>query len=688
MNLFSTILSHLKQGQMKNLNIYFLLFFLSANIGLSQDSKINNLEDLLSKSENEKRVEILHSLVLELWLTSPAKAEEYANNAIELSEQLEDTRLQSISLRLLGGVYIYKGEYDLSLSYTRKALSLGYQINDTILISSSLNNLGFIHYNLGNYSEAFDNCYRALYLKKRIKPDYALSNMLNNVGLIYLELKDYGTAETYFNEAMELSREIMDMNTLAYSLNNIGFTFLAQQNFLKAENYFKQAERIAKKNNYKNWQAMACSGLGQTYYQTDSIKAAKKQFMKALDLRNEIRDLKGISEIYYYLSTMHSLTSELDSAFHYVKISQNIAIQIQAKDRLLKNLNLFKDLYLQKKRYDSAFYSQNLYVDLRESQFEENSLRSIEGIELKIQQEETLKKLALRDLELNQKSQQANFIALTAALALIFALIIFTNYLKQKKLGRDLLIKNQKISHQKNEIVLKNKKLNAMDAEKNNLIGIVAHDLKNPLNNIIALTDIIKLTHEQDRNKTQEYLDMIKESSHRLINLIKKILNTESIEAQETRLNLEKINLSEKVVSIIHRFTLEAEQKKIQLLTSLDEKVTAKVDPNYFEQIIENLLSNAIKFSTFEKSVFINLYTKENKAICEIKDQGQGLDANDKEKLFIKYQKLSATPTNNETSTGLGLSIVKKYVDVMQGEIWCESEKDKGTSFFVSFEIA
>ena len=71
--------------------------------------------------------------------------------------------------------------------------------------------------------------------------------------------------------------------------------------------------------------------------------------------------------------------------------------------------------------------------------------------------------------------------------------------------------------------------------------------------------------------------------------------------------------------------------------------------------------------------------------MCEIKDEGPGLTESDKKMLFGKYQKLSAKPTGNETSTGLGLSIVKKFVEAMQGRIWCESQAGNGASFFVAF---
>ena len=99
------------------------------------------------------------------------------------------------------------------------------------------------------------------------------------------------------------------------------------------------------------------------------------------------------------------------------------------------------------------------------------------------------------------------------------------------------------------------------------------------------------------------------------------------------------------------------------------------------------MISNAIKFSPANKNVFVKLKCESGKGIVEIKDEGPGISAEDKKKLFGKYQKLSARPTGNETSTGLGLAIVKKFVEAMQGEIWCESDEGKGASFFVGFKL-
>lgn len=108
------------------------------------------------------------------------------------------------------------------------------------------------------------------------------------------------------------------------------------------------------------------------------------------------------------------------------------------------------------------------------------------------------------------------------------------------------------------------------------------------------------------------------------------------------------------------------------------------LDNNYFIQILNNLISNAVKFSKQGDEITISI-SKSSSTIIEIKDTGQGISKEDQKKLFSKFQKLTAQPTGGEESTSLGLSIVKKYVDAMNGKIWCESELDKGASFFLEF---
>ena len=101
---------------------------------------------------------------------------------------------------------------------------------------------------------------------------------------------------------------------------------------------------------------------------------------------------------------------------------------------------------------------------------------------------------------------------------------------------------------------------------------------------------------------------------------------------------------------------------------------------------MENLISNALKFSLSHKNIFVNVSGDEHNVRIPVRDEGPGIPENDLSKLFIKYQKLSPQPTGGEQSIGLGLSIVKKYVEVMKGQVSCKSKVGKGTEFIVEFK--
>ena len=278
--------------------------------------------------------------------------------------------------------------------------------------------------------------------------------------------------------------------------------------------------------------------------------------------------------------------------------------------------------------------------------------------------------------------QQTWFILLclvgTAALISITTISV---HAYNKKNNREL---QRLVSERTEALQRSNEELINLNLEKNNLIGIVAHDMKSPLSQIKGLVSIVRLAGNADTESAQ-YLSLINAGVSRLSDMITKILDIDAIESRQLNLKLEKLSLSDICNQVADRYSNEAARKNIAIARHIHSSVFAVVDKSYIEQVLENLLSNAIKFSPFERSVSFILRTQENKVFCEIKDQGPGLTEDDKKKLFGKFQKLSAKPTGNELSTGLGLSIVKKFVNAMNGEIWCDSEYGHGACFCVSF---
>jgi signal transduction histidine kinase len=229
-----------------------------------------------------------------------------------------------------------------------------------------------------------------------------------------------------------------------------------------------------------------------------------------------------------------------------------------------------------------------------------------------------------------------------------------------------------------------NRELLDLNKEKNHLISIVAHDLRNPLTSSLAISENLKSESSGRDKEEQESLGFLVNALKRMNNMVSKILDIRVIEQKKINMKCEKTDLGEVVQDVYRNMQETAMQKNITL--NLDNlKVYGIVDRNYLTQVFENLLSNAIKFSPKNSDVKIKVEEENGEVRINFIDRGPGIKKEEMDKLFGKYQRLSARPTAGEDSTGLGLSIVKKYVDVMGGKVWCESEPGKGSSFIVSF---
>ncbi len=232
-------------------------------------------------------------------------------------------------------------------------------------------------------------------------------------------------------------------------------------------------------------------------------------------------------------------------------------------------------------------------------------------------------------------------------------------------------------------------RLEELNMEKNHLIGIVAHDLRNPLHHIYGLANVIQLNAENLDPKQKAYLAKILDSTARINDMIAKILDMNAIESNRMNLQWEPVNLCHLMREACESMANQAVRKQIRIVfAEQNPDCIVKIDRNYGLQVFENLISNALKFSRPQAQVALGVERQNGAVIAKVIDQGPGISAQDQARLFGKFQRLSAQPTAGEPATGLGLSIVKKYVEAMQGEVWCESELGQGATFIVKFQAA
>jgi signal transduction histidine kinase len=238
-----------------------------------------------------------------------------------------------------------------------------------------------------------------------------------------------------------------------------------------------------------------------------------------------------------------------------------------------------------------------------------------------------------------------------------------------------------------------NERLKRLNDEKNEFLGIAAHDLKNPLNSIRGIAQMVRKRKEIELSE-EEVDDMahqIETSSNFMFEIITNLLDVNKIENGKLVIQSTSVDLVLSLGAVTDRYQTAAAKKNIKLHVDLpSEDTQIYADPTLTIQILDNIVSNAVKYSPQGKNVWINVScnTAQKRVRVAVKDEGPGFSDEDKKKLFGKFARLSAKPTGGEHSTGLGLSIVKRLAEAMEATIWCESELGNGATFIVEFPDA
>jgi signal transduction histidine kinase len=253
----------------------------------------------------------------------------------------------------------------------------------------------------------------------------------------------------------------------------------------------------------------------------------------------------------------------------------------------------------------------------------------------------------------------------------------------------EILEKNEILTAQKEELQITSEQLVELHEKKDYLLEIIAHDLKSPLANIQALIGLIKKDNYPLESSERQVIDLIIDAAKKSQALIRKILSSENLENIVYNLNLEVCDVSILIKQCIEDVRESATNKNIQIHFSTGEGLHfwAFVDKIYLNQVYENLLNNAIKFSLPDKHIYVTLNASDNTIRTEVKDEGPGIQKEEMGLLFKKYKKLSNKPTGGESSTGLGLSIVKHYAELLNGKVWCDSTPGKGSNFIVELPL-
>ncbi|HDK7139430.1 TPA: PAS domain-containing sensor histidine kinase [Clostridium botulinum] len=213
----------------------------------------------------------------------------------------------------------------------------------------------------------------------------------------------------------------------------------------------------------------------------------------------------------------------------------------------------------------------------------------------------------------------------------------------------------------------------------------ISHELKTPLNVIFTAVQLLGFYEKDvDYEKQDKYLKLIKQNCYRLMKLINNLLDTTKLDSGYLKLNLVNYNIVNLIEEITLSVTSYAESKGINIIfdTNVEEKIIA-VDTDKIERIILNLLSNAIKFTNPGGNIFVNVKDSGKNVYIHVKDTGVGIPSDKLESIFERFFQVDKTLKKNKEGTGIGLHLVKSFVEMHSGTVTIKSELGKGTEFII-----
>lgn len=702
-----------------------LAMFVAPLVLSAQSSKLDSLNALLRATTEElARARLLHLVAQEHYQRSiNDTALSLAQQALSLSKKLGYKEGVANASNIIGNVQMARGEIPDALNAYFTAQKIWEELKDTARLATTLNNIGNVYTEQGKFSLALETHLRTLRLREAIGNKLGIAMSLNNIGSLYHKLGRNDEAMKSYMEAFELAKELGEKRGMGILLNNIGNMHREAGRYDSAIAAYKSSIEFNKELGNKKGVAITLNNIGLVYKEQKKHADAERYHQDALALAEEVKDLAAKVNALRDLGKIYLLQKKYDAALAATERGLEIEKKVSGDAGGAIFYQQLAEIYAAKGDYREAYRQHQLYAAAKDSAVNADVLKKT--TELRLQYEAEKKDLEIQSLQTEKEKQtlalenqtfQRNALLGGVILTALLTLTLANRFrlkqkseaaLRQKTLELNAALieaERQKAEADAQRIAAETQRKLAEEANalKTEFLGIAAHDLKNPLQSIMGFASLLK-EGRVSAQQVAEYASIIEQSSKRMLKLITDLLETAAMDAGKLELKLQPADISELVGSVVQTLQAQAEKKKQTIHFASAPAAFALIDIDRMRDVYENLLSNAIKYTPPEKQIWVSVEQRPlsqsqmrrgadiqaninatDVVRVSVRDEGQGLSEEDMKKLFGKFQRLSARPTGGESSTGLGLSIVKQIVELHGGRVWAESEgKGKGSAFVI-----
>jgi len=591
-----------------------------------------------------------------------------------------------ILLNHLSNQYLYN-HADSALYFAKQALQLAQFQKYAAGQADSWNSIGKDYYVLGDYTSSMDASSKLMSISNKINYAHGIAGSYQIIGLIYLAQDKYSEAIIYFTKSLKRFTRLKDNAETGKAYFDLGICYDETGQSEKAFYYLDKAVQIAKLQNDNDLLSMTLNRTGETYFHLKNYQIALGYYDEVISSKltnNWERDFaySGIAQTYYGLGAYNKAILNAKKSLYFSKKVKSGWDEIRA-------INILSESYAAVKDYKNAYSFHVQLKRLNDSLFNNEKENEINYLHLKQQQADNVK---LRgDIKAKEQTiifgeRLFIFRNVIAVCVIIFVVIIFRNTRKAKALNKVLQQQNNDIAEQKEEILSQKDALDQLNHTKNQLFSIISHDLRSPFTAILQTLDLIR-----SGEIPAEEQGAVLEDFYHQVNLVTLMVNNLLLWANSQqsgiKSNLATLNITKTVNGIVSVSNFLAKNKNINLHHNYTGEKWVYADLDHVKIIVQNLVGNAIKFTPEGGTIEIYYTEDDIYQIIHVKDSGVGISPEKMGKLFkVTGKEISAYGTNNEAGSGIGLVLIKHFVDANNGKLDVQSIPGGGSEFSVYFK--
>jgi two-component system, sensor histidine kinase and response regulator len=625
----------------------FCLWFLACPMTLWSQARVDSLFFLLSKTkEDTARVHLLSTIAEDFQSNQaiPDSAILYYEKAVDLAQKSNYT--EGVFDNLFGKAVILqynKNDESGVLTIYNECLLIAQKMGDTRRVSRAYYGISLVHEHQRNsdkFLEYVRLAYRYGELSRndvaKIKPLFALGNYYDN-------LNRFDSAEVYLLKAYKV-------------FNDMAGTPQIQNNHL-----------------------MILSNLGIFYDKWSKPKDALFYYQKLLTFSESTKDIQSQCNTLLAVAQLNLKQKKYDIALQY--INRVLAFKPQkawyVQENIVNAYLLESEIYAQTGFFDKALTVYNIGVTLKDSV---QKVKTSEDVRIKTMKIESDLVLTKKQNELQRQQIYSMLIASVLGFILVLSFVLYKNNLLKEQQNKQLRAQQEQLEQQKAELALVNN-------TKDRLFSIVAHDLRAPLGSLKALLSLwdAKILSTE---KFEEISSKVKSNVNSLHLSLENLLQWSFSQLQGIESKPIRFNIFEKVNEEISLLADLAELKNIAIKNSILSDTFVEADINQIGVVVRNILSNAIKFTNQSGTIYLSNHVKNDAVLIEIKDEGIGMSPDTVQKIFTIGNTNVRRGTANEKGTGLGLIVVKEFIEKNNGILTIESAENKGTTIIFSLKKA